>query len=130
MLINYCSLFLTLQIPSPLKSKSYDAKNYQSAASSWRNFQSSTSSWRLDASMNSSILNQSLNSSFGQDGIIKEHFNESSEFEEGIINNDGGESLSDSSDDTSYSTWKHPPPLDSKQHCYADEMRVSRNCFV
>ena len=76
--------------------------------------------------MNSSILDRSLNSSFGQDsGIAKEQLNLSSELEDGIINNDDGESLTDSSDDTSCSTWKIPPPLDSKQHRYTDEMRVS-----
>ena len=75
--------------------------------------------------MNSSILNRSMNSSFGQDGLLPEHLNESSEYEEAIVNNDGGDSLSDSSDDTSYTTWKPAPPLDNKQHCYANEMRVS-----
>ena len=59
-------------------------------------------------------LDKSFNSSFGTSGS-----------EEVIINNDGGDSLSDSSDDTSYSTWKGPPPPDKRIHRYLDEMRVS-----
>lgn len=73
-------------------------------------------------------LNKSFNSSFGQDsGIFREHFVSSgtSESEEAIIVNNGGDSLSDSSDDTSYSTWKGPPPHDKRIHRYLDEMRVS-----
>ena len=59
-------------------------------------------------------LDKSFNSSFGTSGS-----------EEVIINNEGGDSLSDSSDDTSYSTWKGPPPPDKRIHRYLDEMRVS-----
>lgn len=59
-------------------------------------------------------LDKSFNSSFG-----------TSESEEVIITNDGGDSLSDDSDDTSYSTWKGPPPPDKRIHRYLDEMRVS-----
>ena len=112
-----------LQIPSPRKNdpKPYDAKNYQSDASSWQNYQSNASSWRFDMSvMSNNMLDKSLdksfNSSFGTSGS-----------EEVIITNDGGDSLSDSSDDTSYSTWKGPPPPDKRIHRYLDEMRVSSN---
>lgn len=62
-------------------------------------------------------LDKSFNSSFGTSGS-----------DEVIINNDGGDSLSDSSDDTSYSTWKGPPPPDKRIHRYLDEMRVSVIC--
>ena len=63
-------------------------------------------------------LDKSFNSSFGTSGS-----------DEVIINNDGGDSLSDSSDDTSYSTWKGPPPPDKRIHRYLDEMRVSVICI-
>ena len=76
-------------------------------------------------------LDKSFNSSFGPEHIISEGASES---EEGIIaNDDGGDSLSDDSDDTSYSTWKQPPPPDKRVHRYLDEMRVSVNvgeCYL
>ena len=73
-------------------------------------------------------LDKSFNSSFGQEHIISE---ETSETEEGIIiNDDGGDSLSGDSDDTSYSTWKRPPPPDKRVHRYLDEMRVSGDVFA
>ncbi|PFX30604.1 uncharacterized protein C3orf67 homolog [Stylophora pistillata] len=122
---------LLKEIPSPRKSnaKPYDAKNYQSDANSWRNVQSDASSWRFDTSvMSNNMLDKSLgrsfNSSFGHDsGIFREHLNSSGTGSEGIIINDGGDSLSDSSDDTTYSTWKGPPPSDKRIHRYLDEMR-------
>ena len=70
---------------------------------------------------------KSFSSSHGQDsGFLRERFisGRSPESEDGIVTNDGGDSLSDSSDDTSYSTWKGPPPPDKRQHRYLDEMRV------
>lgn len=110
---------LLKEIPSPRKNngKPYDSKNYQSDAGSWRNFQSNASSWRFDTSVMSNTmldksLDKSFNSSFGTSGS-----------DEVIINNDGKDSLSDSSDDTSYSTWKGPPPPDKRIHRYLDEMR-------
>jgi len=65
-------------------------------------------------------LDQPFNSSFGQEHMISGRISES---EEAIINNDEGDSLSDNSDDTSYSTWKQPPPPDKRTHRYLDEMR-------
>lgn len=119
---------LLKEIPSPRKSNTriYDAKNYQSDASLWRNCQSDASSWRFDTSVMSNSMSdysqdQSLNSSVGEDRIIIAGIPEESEAI--IANNDGGDSLSDDSDDTSYSTWKRPPPPDKRIHRYLDEMR-------
>ena len=70
-------------------------------------------------------LNQSFNSSFGKNHSVIVGIPEESE--EIIAQNDGGDSLSDDSDDTSYSTWKRPPPPDKRIHRYLDEMRVSVN---
>lgn len=119
---------LLKEIPSPRKNntKSYDAKNYQSDTSSWRNFQSDASSWRFDTSdmsdsMLENSLNQSFNSPFGKNHSVIAGIPEESE--EIIAQNDGGDSLSDDSDDTSYSTWKRPPPPDKRIHRYLDEMR-------
>ena len=64
-------------------------------------------------------LDKSFNSSFGTSGS-----------EDVIINNAAGDSLSDSSDDTSYSTWKGPPPPDKRIHRYLDEMRVRVNTCI
>ena len=76
-------------------------------------------------------LDRSFNSSFGHDsGIFREHLNSSGTGSEDIIVNDGGDSLSDSSDDTTYSTWKGPPPPDRRIHRYLDEMRVSKMVLV
>ena len=76
-------------------------------------------------------LDRSFNSSFGHDsGIFREHLNRSGTGSEDIIVNDGGDSLSDSSDDTTYSTWKGPPPPDRRIHRYLDEMRVSKMVLV
>ena len=69
-------------------------------------------------------LDKSFNSSFGPEHVIMEGTSES---EDGIIINDEGDSLSGDSDDTSYSTWKQPPPPDKRTHRYLDEMRVSVN---
>ena len=69
-------------------------------------------------------LNQSFNSSFGKNHSVIAGIPEESE--EIIAQNDGGDSLSDDSDDTSYSTWKRPPPPDKRIHRYLDEMRVSQ----
>lgn len=81
----------------------------------------------MSGSMLDKSLDKSFNSSFGQEHIISE---ETSESEEGIIiNDDGGDSLSGDSDDTSYSTWKRPPPPDKRVHRYLDEMRVSGDVF-
>lgn len=68
-------------------------------------------------------LDQSFNSSYGQDHLTFGRISESDE--PNIVNNDGGDSLSDDSDDTSCSTWKQPPPPDKRTHRYLDEMRVS-----
>ena len=73
-------------------------------------------------------LDQSFNSSYGRDHLTFARISESEE--PNIVNND---SMSDESDDTSYSTWKQPPPPDKRTHRYLDEMRVrvrAGGCYV
>lgn len=63
------------------------------------------------------LLDKSFNSFFGILGL-----------DEVIINNDGGDFLSDLSDDISYSIWKGLFFSDKRIYRYLDEMRVSVIC--